>query len=143
MYGAECVDNGTMQDISAVTRPAILIAEDDEDLRAWLREVLVNEGYAVRDAANGREAMDILCRASIDLCITDLAMPEQEGIETIQLIRCEYPHLKIIAMSGSFGPEILRTSRVLGAAASLSKPVDACTLINTIEQVLNLPSPTR
>jgi len=115
---------------------SILIAEDDEDLRAWLREVLECEGYAVMEAVNGREAMSILGRADVDLCITDLAMPEQEGIETIRLIRYEYPQLKIIAISGAFGPEILRVSRVLGAAAALRKPVQASTLLQTVQQVL-------
>jgi len=72
---------------------SILVAEDDEDLRAWLREVLECEGYTVMEAVNGREAMSILGRADVDLCITDLAMPEQEGIETIQMIRLKYPEL--------------------------------------------------
>jgi CheY-like chemotaxis protein len=118
------------------TARSILVAEDNGDLRAWLREVLENEGYAVMEAANGREVMDVLRRASVDLCITDLAMPEQEGIETIRLIRYEYPELKIITISGAFGPHILRVSRILGAAASLRKPIDAATLLNTVRDVL-------
>src|SRR5216684_4178839 len=61
------------------------------------------------------DAVPLQGQHRVDLCITDLAMPEQEGIETIQMIRDEYPELKIIAISGAFGPEILRASRVLGA----------------------------
>lgn len=125
-----------MQGFLARGTQVILIAEDDEDLRAWLREVLGGEGYAVLEAVNGRGAMDILRRARVDVCITDLAMPEQEGIETIRLIRHQYPELKIIAMSGAFGPEVLRVSRVLGAVAALRKPVQASTLLQTVQQVL-------
>lgn len=77
---------------------SILVAEDNGDLRAWFRMVLEYEGYAVMEAANGREVMDILRRARVDLCITDLAMPEQEGIETIPMIRHECPKLKIMAL---------------------------------------------
>jgi len=129
-------DNRIMEDLPAIRTWAILVAEDDEGLRAWLREVLDGEGYVVIEAGNGREAMDILRRGKIDLYITDLAMPEQEGIETIRLIRSEYPQLKIIAISGAFGAEILRISRALGAAAALRKPVDASTLLQTVQQVL-------
>src|SRR5207249_1620258 len=68
--------------------------------------------------------------------ITDLAMPEKDGIETIRMIRYEYPELKIIAISGAFGPEVLRVSRILGAAASLHKPVDAATLLHTVQDLL-------
>lgn len=118
------------------TARSILVAEDNGDLRAWLREVLENEGYAVMEAANGREAMEVLRRASVDLCITDLAMPEKNGIETIRMIRYEYPELKIITFSGTFGSETLRVSRILGAAASLRKPVDAAALLHTVQEVL-------
>ena len=80
--------------------------------------------------------MEVLGRVSVDLCITDLAMPEKDGIETIRMIRYEYPELKIIAISGAFGPEVLRVSRILGAAASLHKPVDAATLLHTVQDLL-------
>jgi len=103
---------------------SILVAEDDGDLRAWLREVLENEGYAVMEAANGREAMEIVRRANVDLCITDLAMPEQEGIETIRLLKEEYPKLKIIAISGAFGGTFLEIAKLLGAGAALLKMRD-------------------
>ena len=55
------------------TARSILVAEDNGDLRAWLREVLENEGYAVLEAANGREVMEVLGRVSVDLCITGSA----------------------------------------------------------------------
>ena len=118
----------------------ILVAEDNEGLRALFRKVLEHEGHSVMEAANGREVMNILRRAKVDLCITDLAMPEQEGIETIQMIRSEYPEMKIIVVSGA-GPEMLQVSRKLGATASLSKPVDVETLLKTVREVLAASNP--
>ena len=115
---------------------SILIADDETDFRAWLRESLESVGYGVIEAANGKEAMDLLKQASVDLCITDLAMPEQEGIETIRLLRYQYPALKIIAISGAFGPAFLRVSKILGAAAALQKPIQLDNLLQTVKQLL-------
>ena len=84
--------------------------------------------------------MDILRRTSVDLCITDLAMPEREGIETIQMIRSEYPEMKIIVISGA-GPEMLQVSRKLGATVALHKPVDIETLLQTVREVLAASNP--
>jgi CheY-like chemotaxis protein len=83
-------DNGLVRADS--TSRLILVAEDHGDLRAWFRDVLEYEGYAVIEAANGREVMDVLRRARVDLLITDLAMREQEGIETIRMIRDKPPN---------------------------------------------------
>jgi two-component system, chemotaxis family, chemotaxis protein CheY len=115
---------------------SILVADDDADFRAWLRESLEGAGYSVIEAANGKKVMDLLKQSSVDLCITDLAMPEQEGIETIRQLRRQYPALKIIAISGVFGPQYLRMSKFLGAAATLQKPVRLEHLLLTIHQIL-------
>jgi chemotaxis response regulator CheB len=72
-------------------------------MRAWLREALEIGDYDVLEGANGRNAMDLLTTVTVDLVITDLAMPEQEGIETIRLLRRQHPGLKIIAIFGAFG----------------------------------------
>lgn len=120
------------------TAPAsrILVADDDPGTRAFLRDSLEEAGYEVIDAADGRKAVDLLQHMGADLCIVDLAMPEQEGIETIQLIRGEYPAMKIIAISGAFGPSILGVSKQLGAAATLEKPIRPEKLLRAVEQLL-------
>ena len=120
--------------------PRILVADDDAATRAWLHDALESAGYNVIEAANGKEAMRSLQQASVDLCITDLAMPEQEGIETIRLLRHEYPGLKIIAMSGAFGPAFLRVSKILGAAATLQKPIRLAALLETVQDLLRQPA---
>ena len=118
------------------TPPRVLVADDDPGMREWLRDSLESAGYHVAEAVNGRKATDLLKRRSVDLCITDLIMPDQEGIETIQLLRREYPALKIIAISGSSIPDMLNVSKLLGAEATLQKPIRLDTLLETVKQVL-------
>jgi DNA-binding NarL/FixJ family response regulator len=72
----------------------------------------------------------------IDLVITDLVMPEQEGIDIIRTLHRDAPGVAVIAISGAFGGQFLRTARLLGASAVLSKPVPADVLRATVADVL-------
>ena len=72
------------------------------------------------------------------MMITDLAMPEQEGIETINLLRRQRPRLKIIAISGQFGADLLHTAELLGADATLAKPIQPETLLDTVALVMRV-----
>jgi CheY-like chemotaxis protein len=122
------------------TPTSILIADDDADIRRFLRNVLERAGYAVWEASDGKEAMALAHQMRLDLVILDLIMPEQEGFETIQALKREYPSLKIIAMSGAFSLEqqdgMLRIAQLFGAAAGLSKPFSASTVLKTLRAVL-------
>ena len=115
---------------------SILVADDDADMRGWLRDALETDGYDVVEAANGKMAVELLRRERVDLVITDLAMPEQEGIETIRLLKEEYPKLKIIAISGAFGGTFLEIAKLLGAGAALLKPIQLDNLLHTVHQLL-------
>ncbi|MCU0229463.1 MAG: response regulator, partial [Bryobacterales bacterium] len=85
----------------APRRPSrILIVDDDPDVRLVLRRMLEPDGYEVGEAGHGREALEVIGHRPFDLLITDLIMPEQEGIETIQTFHRRYPEVKIIAISG-------------------------------------------
>lgn len=119
----------------------ILIVDDDAGVRQVLKNMLVAAGYTVTLANNGREAMERLQREGFDLIITDLVMPEQEGIETIKLLRRDYPEVKIIAISGAFGGDYLRIAGFLGAHRTLAKPVRMETVIRTVEEALNSDEP--
>jgi CheY-like chemotaxis protein len=114
----------------------VLVADDDAGMRGWLREALETAGYDVLEAANGKRAVELLKRERVDLVITDLAMPEQEGMETIRLLKGEYPELKIIAISGAFGGTFLEIAKLLGAGAALLKPIQLDNLLNTVKQLL-------
>src|SRR5689334_3792337 len=78
----------------------ILLVDDDESFRKMLRLTLAKLGYQVVEAADGREALQRQQTEPAAVMITDLIMPDMEGIETIQEFRSRYPAVKIIAMSG-------------------------------------------
>ncbi|MEI9975894.1 MAG: response regulator [Ignavibacteriota bacterium] len=97
---------------------------------------LEEEGYRVLEASNGKEALAAVRGGPVDLVITDLVMPEQEGIETVQALRKEAPAIGIIAMSGGFGAQFLKIALALGANAVMSKPVEAEELVRKVAEVL-------
>ena len=80
--------------------PRILIIDDERQIRELLRDILEDAGYDVAEAADGQEAIKIQRGEPADLIITDLIMPEKEGIETIRELKQSYPDVRIIAMSG-------------------------------------------
>jgi PAS domain S-box-containing protein len=125
-----------VREVLARKQRRILIADDEPAVRSLLQEVLTEAGYQVLPASNGREAMEIVRTAHPDLVITDLVMPNQEGVETIQMIRKEFPAIKIVAMSGALGGQFLRALGRLGADASLSKPVSPEALQKLVGELL-------
>jgi CheY-like chemotaxis protein len=116
--------------------PRILIVDDDPDIRGVIQEFLQPDGYELRTAASGREAFGILRHEDVDLVLTDLVMPEREGIEIIQEIRRSFPTVKTVAMSGAQFSPYLRAAELLGAHATLSKPLNSSLLRLTLQQVL-------
>jgi DNA-binding response OmpR family regulator len=77
-----------------------LVIEDDDRLRTTLRKMLERSGYEVVVASNGKEGIKHFREAPCDLVITDLIMPEKEGLETIRELKEEVPDIKVIAISG-------------------------------------------
>ena len=119
----------------------ILIIDDDDQLRGMLREMLEHAGYEVTDASNGKEGIRLYRENPADLVITDLIMPEKEGIETIMDLRQEFPEVKIIAMSGGGRVEpdsYLHMARGLGALCTLTKPLDRNALLRTVRELNDL-----
>jgi DNA-binding response OmpR family regulator len=117
--------------------PRILVVDDEPYIRDLVREMLSMAGYEVEIAGNGNEAMVLFENGRFDLVLTDLMMPEKEGIETIQEMKLLAPELKIIAMSGRGGAgSFLNVARHLGADAILAKPFDNAKLLGTIREVL-------
>jgi CheY-like chemotaxis protein len=97
--------------------------------------MLTRAGYDILEAKNGKEVMRQVETARVDLVIMDLAMPEQEGIETIQILHQIQPQLKIIATSGQFAA-LLRAAEYLGAHAALAKPIETIDLLDTVARII-------
>jgi PAS domain S-box-containing protein len=114
----------------------ILVVDDESGVRTFLQKVLADAGYAALVAEDGSRALKMVRAQKFDLVLTDLVMPEKEGIEIIQSMHKELPELKIIAMSGAFGGGFLKMAKLLGAHATLAKPVAPDQLIAAVRDVL-------
>lgn len=118
---------------------SILIIDDDAEIRQLLQQMLQAEGYETLGAENGKVGLNIYRRNRPDLIITDLIMPEKEGIETIIELKKEYPDAKIIAISGGgrLTPEnYLPIAKRLGAAYTFIKPLEKTALLEAIASLL-------
>jgi CheY-like chemotaxis protein len=119
--------------------PRILVIDDDPDIRNVLSLLLKAAGHEVILASDGAEGLRQLGLAPTDVVLTDLYMPNQEGIETIRNIRLKFPTVGIIAMSGETGADtMLSVARRMGAAAILEKPFFPNQLLIALDNALGL-----
>ncbi len=103
----------------------ILLIDDEETFRGTLAKILQREKHEVTTSANGVEALKLVVNGKFDLVITDLVMPEKEGLETILEVRKILPELKIIAISGGgrgSAYDYLKIASKMGADKTLAKP---------------------
>jgi PleD family two-component response regulator len=110
-----------------MNRPRILILDDNALMREALREMLDAAGYETVEAEDGRFASQIHARTPVDLIITDLFMPETDGLEIIHQFRRQYPDVKIIAVSGGGSRglvELLAVAQKMGAHRIFMKPFE-------------------
>ena len=117
----------------------ILFIDDNEDIRLLGRETLGRAGHEVIEALNGTEGTRLYREHPFDLVITDLIMPEKEGLETIQELRQEFGDVKIIAISGGSARmpgDFLRIAKKMGATEVLDKPFQIDTLLELTERLL-------
>lgn len=117
----------------------ILLIEDDRDFREMLSEMLEREGYAVEQVENGMEGLRKIGVADYNLIITDIIMPEKEGLETIMEIRQMRPESKIIAISGggrSAAGSYLKTAEYFGAIKAFQKPFDKNEFMDAVKNIL-------
>jgi len=115
---------------------SILVVDDEPEVRNLLRDVLSGVGYLVFEAENGRDALQLVENSEVDLVIMDLAMPEQDGFETIQILHRAWPQLRIIAISGRFAG-LLSTAERFGAQAWLAKPIRPDQLLDVVARVMD------
>jgi DNA-binding response OmpR family regulator len=117
----------------------ILLIDDDDYVRAMLRLTLIHFGHVVIEARNGKEGLALFDGANVDLLITDIVMPEKEGLEVLMELRKKQTTVKIIAISGGGrqgGTDYLHIAKLMGASAVLAKPFSNEVLISTINSLL-------
>lgn len=118
----------------------VLLVDDDELFRTMLEEMVRREGYQVRAVTNGNEALHAIERQSPDLIITDILMPEKDGIELITELAQRGSHIPIIAVSGgrrAISLEFnLESAKLMGVRATLPKPFTREALRRAIAEAL-------
>lgn len=120
-----------------------LVVDDEETLRKLVSIVLERAGHRVLTASSGSEALRILKSEQVDLVISDIVMPETDGIELMREIRTKFPGMKIISMSGGgnylTASLCLKLAGQMGASVILSKPFTPDQLLETVTHALTTP----
>ena len=118
----------------------LLVADDNEDMRLSMKLLLERAGYDVATASDGNEALELQRESPRDVLITDIFMPDADGLETIDRFKREFPAVKILAMSAGGGRmkslRYLSLAGVAGADATLAKPFESAVLLETLEGLL-------
>ena len=118
----------------------ILIIEDDHNILLMIKRMLEPFGFDIKLASNGQEGMDVFHKVKVDLVITDIIMPEKEGLEIIREMKRELPDLKIIAMSGGgklSADNYLETAKIFGATNILEKPFTRKQIVTAVQATLD------
>jgi two-component system, response regulator, stage 0 sporulation protein F len=122
----------------SLPRATILIIDDEERIRALLRTMLEAAGYEVSEAANGHQGLERYRQRPTDLIITDIAMPELNGLDIILALTRQFLHAKVIAISGVGGePNALDVAKLFGARRILHKPFSMPTLLDAVRYELD------
>lgn len=122
----------------------ILVIDDAEDIRRTLERLLVHAGHEVLLAADGAQGLRVWRERGADLVITDLHMPDKDGIETLVELRAFGPEVPVIAISGGDQTrrlDLLGDAALLGAVATLAKPFTRDELLSAVALALERPRP--
>ena len=122
----------------------ILVLDDELSILLMIKKMLEKEGHEVDMALNGREGMELFEKNKPEMVITDIIMPEKEGLETILELRKKHPELKIIAISGGgrIGPQgYLPSAKYLGADMVFQKPLVQKEFVQAVAALLERKNP--
>lgn len=135
---ADTITAGRPVESSADGSATVLLIEDDILMRELLELALQRAGFAVFVAENGKLGVELALKRKIDIVVTDIFMPESDGIETIRKLRSHAPEMPIVAISGS-NPnrmsEILTIASRLGATETVSKPFPPSELVEIVKKL--------
>lgn len=127
-----------MESGEVMSLATILIIEDQASVRRLLVQVLEDAGYQVWEAANGRLGLEQFRAHPADLVLTDLEMPEMNGLDVIVALTRSYIDVKVMAMSGA-NPDELQKAQRCGARQTFPKPLDLAALLHAIQAELRQP----
>lgn len=116
----------------------VLVVDDNPDMRSFVKIVLERAGFEAQVAADGQRALDLQRERPADVLITDIFMPEPDGLELIQHFKSRFPGIKILAISGggkAASADYLYVAAEIGAEAVLRKPFATETLIRTVREL--------
>lgn len=112
---------------------SILVIDDEAPVRQVLRRALEGVGYQVWEAASGIEGVRLVCEQPIDLVITDILMPDMDGLETVGILRRDFPNIRTIAITGGGkDPDYCAVAKILGAHETLTKPFELQQLLDVV-----------
>ena len=121
---------------------SILIIDDNEQVRTFLRKVLEEAGYIVTEAPNGHKGLRQFQQTPTALVITDLLMPDMDGLEVTMALHRESPTVKIIVLTGGSGEsDFLDAAKLLGAHRTMKKPITIMELLQAVQEELQEDSP--
>lgn len=133
-------DPGRDDRSAANVRPVrVLIVDDNADMRSFSKLVLQRAGFEAEAVPDGRRALELQRKHPADVLVTDIFMPEPDGIELIQRFKSKFPRIKVVAITGGAhltgrgGKEALYVAKQVGAEAVLEKPFAPETLVATIK----------
>jgi two-component system response regulator (stage 0 sporulation protein F) len=114
----------------------ILVIDDQDAVRTLLRTVLERAGHEVTEAPNGRLGLAVYREKPADLVITDILMPEMNGLDMIRELTRAFLNVKVIAISGASDPRTLNAAKLLGVRRTLRKPFNMDALLKAVQYEL-------
>ena len=115
----------------------ILVIDDEEDVRTVMKGVLQSAGHEVACAADGEQGLASLRRTGANLVLTDILMPEKDGLEVIMYLQRESPLTKCVAISAPSNRVFLQSAQLLGATRVVEKPFTAAEIEAAVREVLS------
>ena len=120
-------------------KPRILVVDDEPQIRSMLRDSLTRAGFDVREASDGKEAIETLRKNSFEVVIADILMPEKDGLEVIMYLQRESPLTKCVAISSPSNRVFLQSAQLLGATKVVEKPFTGAEVEAAIRDALGVP----
>jgi CheY-like chemotaxis protein len=119
--------------------PVVCVIDDDARLREAICSILQHAGYTTVQADDGAVGLQVVAREKPAVVLTDIVMPNREGIETIQMLKDKFPHIPVLAMSGSHSPgkNYLEWAEAIGADDCVAKPFGPAELLQKIGRLVS------